>query len=117
MADKVTLQTAARGERPQYFKDPAVDKVLSITLALTGEVSVLHDRLDTLERLLEAKQPVSREAIDGFAPSAAVRAERDAWRDRFLDVVMRSVHQELESLESSRTLGGYSTAIDLVENQ
>ena len=50
------LQKKAKGERPRYFEDPAIDKVLSITLALAGEVAVLRDRVDTIERLSEAGQ-------------------------------------------------------------
>jgi hypothetical protein len=98
MSDPIHLQQKARGDRPQYFEDPAVEKNLSITLALAGEVAVLRDRLDSIERLLEAGQPLSRAAIDGFAPDAGVRAERDAWRERYLETVLRIVHQEREEL-------------------
>ena len=98
MSDPIHLQQKARGDRPQYFEDPAVEKNLSITLALAGEVAVLRDRLDSIERLLEAGQPLSRAAIDGFVPDAGVRAERDAWRERYLENVLRIVHQEREEL-------------------
>ena len=56
MAEKITLQKKARGERPQFFADPAIDKTLAITLALAGEVAVLRDRIDSIERLAEAGQ-------------------------------------------------------------
>jgi ferric-dicitrate binding protein FerR (iron transport regulator) len=111
------LQSVARGERPRYFDDPAIDKVLSIALALAGEVAVMRDRVDTLERLLEAKQVVSRDAIDAYKPPDEVSAQRDAWRDGFLDVVMRSVRQELEALELNADQGRYKSAIDLVEKE
>jgi hypothetical protein len=94
----VTLQIKAKGERPAYFADPAVDKNLSITLALAGEVAVLKDRLDTIERLLEAGQPVSRAAVDDYKPDVKVRAARDAWREQYLANVLRIVHQEREEL-------------------
>ena len=35
MAEHISLQKKARGERPQYFADPAIDKTLAITLART----------------------------------------------------------------------------------
>jgi hypothetical protein len=117
MTDDVRLPTTPRGERPRYFQDPAVDKVLSITMALAGEVAVMHDRLDSLERLLEARQPITRSALESFQPSGEERVARDAWRDRFLDVVMRSVHQELESLKSGRDRSSYAKVIELVENE
>ena len=111
------LQKKAKGERPRYFEDPAIDKVLSITMALAGELAVLRDRVDTIERLAEQGQSISRAAIDGYRPDEAVRAERDAWRDTFLSVVLRSVHQELEELERKVDRQPYETAIDTVEAQ
>ena len=116
MVEPIQLQKKARGERPVYFEDPAVDKVLSITLALAGETAVLHDRLDTIERLLESGTAVTRTAIDSFLPDAAIRAERDAWRDSFLANVLRIVHQEREDLgERAGRRTDYSAAIELVE--
>jgi hypothetical protein len=112
----IELQKKARGERPQYFADPAIDKTLAITLALAGEVAVLRDRLDSIERLLEAGQPLSRSAVDNFQPSAEVRAERDRWRDGFLDNVLRIVHQEREELEKrAAEAENYEAAITAVE--
>lgn len=116
MSDPIELQKKARGERPRYFDDPAIDKTLSITLALAGEVAVLRDRIDSIERLLEAGQAVSRRAVDAYVPDAGVRADRDAWRERYLDTVLRIVHQEREELEKrAAEAQPYSAAIDLVE--
>jgi hypothetical protein len=52
------MAKTAKGKRPVYFEDPQVDKLLAMVIALTGEVSVLRERLDTLERLLETKDIV-----------------------------------------------------------
>jgi hypothetical protein len=110
------LQKKARGQRPEYFADPAIDKVLSITMALAGETAVMRDRLDTLERLLEAGQPVTRAAIEGFVPDEAIRNARDAWRESFLDNVLRIVHQEREELaKRASETRSYDEAIALVE--
>ncbi len=109
------LQQKAKGDRPVYFSDPAIDKVLSITLALAGEVAVLRERLDSLERVLEAGGKVTRAKLDQYAPDAATRAERDAWRENFLDVVLRVVHQEREDLERRAEAQPYEAAVQLVE--
>lgn len=111
------LQKKAKGERPRYFEDPAIDKVLSITMALAGEVAVLRDRIDTIERLGEAGTPLSRAAVDSYQPDEAVRAERDTWRDTFLGVVLRTVHQELEELERKRDQQPYDEALKVVEER
>ncbi|MEM7568748.1 MAG: hypothetical protein AAF337_03035 [Pseudomonadota bacterium] len=116
MSEKIELQKKARGQRPEYFDDPSIDKVLSITLALAGEVAVLRDRQDTIERLLEAGEPITRAAIDSYQPDESVRNERDAWRETFLDVVLRRIHQEREELEQqSEGNKTYAEAIDIVE--
>lgn len=111
------LQKKAKGERPRYFEDPAIDKVLSITLALAGEVAVLRDRIDTIERLGEAGTPITRAAVDSYQPDEHVRTERDAWRETFLGVVLRTVHQELEDLEGKADQQPYDSAIDTVEGR
>lgn len=108
------LQKKARGERPRYFQDPAIEKILSITLALAGEVAVLRDRLDTVERLSAAGEIPSPEAVDGYQPTADVRAERDRWRETYLDVVLRSIHQEREELERKAEQASYDDAIKAV---
>jgi hypothetical protein len=118
MTERVELQKKARGQRPEYFADPAIDKVLSITMALAGETAVLRDRMDTIERLLEANQPVTRAAIDGYVPDETVRTERDAWRETFLDNVLRIVHQEREELaKRAAETRPYEEAINLVEKE
>jgi hypothetical protein len=116
MSDKIRLQQVARGERPRYFDDPAIDKVLSITLALAGEVAVLHDRLDSALRLLESQRVISRPAIESFETTPEIRAERDAWRDKFLEIVLRSIQQELEALQLNQDQPPYAAVIDQVEN-
>lgn len=118
MNDKIELQKKARGQRPEYFEDPSVDKVLSITMALAGEVAVMRDRIDTIERLLETGETVTRTSIDAYQPDASVRDERDAWRETFLDVVLRRIHQEREELaDASQSATTYDEAIEVVENQ
>jgi hypothetical protein len=118
MSEPIELQKKSRGQRPEYFADPAIDKVLSITMALAGETAVMRDRLDTIERLLEAGQPVTRAAIDGYVPDETVRTDRDAWREIFLDNVLRIVHQEREELaKRAAETSPYEEAINLVEKK
>ncbi len=118
MPDRIELQKKAKGQRPQYFEDPAVEKNISITMALAGEVAVLRDRIDAIERMLGAGEKVTSEAIDAFIPTPEVREARDAWRDEFLGNVLRIVHQEREELQ--KAVSGHQTyeeAIQLVENE
>ncbi len=87
--ERIDLPAVARGERPYFFNDPAIDKLLAMFMALVGEVAVLRERHDTIERLLEREGAITRDAIEGYEPTAAVREERDAWRDAYLRQVLR----------------------------
>jgi hypothetical protein len=92
------LPRVAKGRKPQYFADPAVDKLLSITLTLAGELAVTRDRLDALERLLEHRRILSPQDVDAFEPSAAAAKQRDARRAAYLDRILRVVQAELEEM-------------------
>lgn len=92
------LARVAKGKKPQYFADPAVDKLLSITLTLAGELCVTRDRLDALERLLGARGLVAPADVDGYRPDAAAEAAREARRQAFLARVLRVVEAELEAV-------------------
>jgi hypothetical protein len=90
----------AKGKRPQYFDDPAVDRLLSIVMALVGEVSVLRERLDTVERLLEAKGALSRADLESYTPDAGAAFERGASTREYVARILRGIHQDLEALRS-----------------
>lgn len=90
----------AKGKRPAYFDDPTIDRLLSIVMALVGEVSVLRERQDTVERLLEARDAISRADIEAYAPDAAAALERGATTREYIMRVMRGVQQDLEAMQA-----------------
>jgi hypothetical protein len=104
--DKLTAVRRAvadtAGERPAYFDDPDVDRVLAITMAVAGEVAVMGERLDTLERVLADKGVVLSAELEGYEPSDEVVRERLAWHEMFVARILRVVEQELEALKSRR---------------
>lgn len=79
----------AKGKRPVYLDGSQTDQLLSIVLALTGEVSVLRERLDTLERLMESKGVLSQADIEAYQPDETVEQVRSQWRSDYLDRVLR----------------------------
>jgi hypothetical protein len=89
----------AKGKRPHYFEDPAIDRVLSITMALAGEVSVMRERMDTIERLLDARGTISRADIEAYEPDREAGRERGLLTREFIQRVMRAVQQDMEALE------------------
>lgn len=98
------------GKRP-YFFDPAVERVLAITMAAVQELAVARQRLDTLERLLESKGVVRREEIEGFNPPPDEAAERGLWVQEYLTRVLRIVQQEGEAIAANKGGDLYSEEV------
>ncbi len=92
------IARVAKGRKPQYFSDPAIDKLLWITMTLAGELSVARDRLDAVERLLEQKRVLRVADVDGYTPSPEAEQARERRRQQYLARVLRAVQAELEEV-------------------
>ncbi|MGB1876424.1 MAG: hypothetical protein ACPHGY_05795 [Rhodospirillaceae bacterium] len=90
----------SKGKRPYFFDDPAVERVLSITMAVATELAVTRERLDTVERLLEAGEQVTKANIDAYRPDDDASKERQQWHADYIARILRIVHQELEAVEN-----------------
>lgn len=90
----------AKGRRPGYFDDPQQDWMMSMLMALVGEVSVLRERLDTVERLLEERGALDRAAIESYAPDRAAGHERGVMIQQYIARIMRGLQQEVEAMGS-----------------
>lgn len=112
----VKLPKKAKGSRPYFFDDPSSDKMLAMLMGLVGEVSVLADRVDTIERLLRQDGVLKDGQVDSFRPDLEVRAERDARREMLLANVLRIIRQD-EGDPDAGQVGdlAYRAAIDMVE--
>ena len=95
-ASQKRIARVAKGKKPQYFADPAVDKLLSLTLTLASELCVARDRLDALERLLGQRGVVSVAEVDQYEPDAKTAEIRDARRAAFLERVPHAVQADFE---------------------
>jgi hypothetical protein len=89
----------AKGKRPAYFDDPALDRMLSILMAVAAEVSVLRERLDTVERLLEAKGAISRDDIESYVADSDAAFARGLATREYIARILRGVQQDLEALK------------------
>lgn len=98
------------GKRP-YFLDKEVERVLAITMAAVQELAVARERIDTLERLLEAKGIVARSEIEQFQPTADQAAERGLWMQEYLVRVLRIVQQESEAIAAAQSGDLYSEEV------
>ena len=81
----------AKGKRPVYLEEINNDKLLAIIMALAGEVSVLRERLDTIEKLVVAKGIISSEDIENYQPDAEVNEAREQWRADYINRILRVI--------------------------
>ncbi len=90
----------AKGKRPDFFDNPALDRLYSAVFALAAEVSALRERQDTIERLLDAKGTLSRDDIENYVPDRAAGEERGLATQAYLARIMRGFQQEVEAMEA-----------------
>ena len=88
-ADAVVLPRVTKGKRPYFFDDPNIDQMMTFFLELMTEVSVIRERLDTVEHLLDTKTSITRADIENYRPDAEAEAKCVAWRDGYVKRVLR----------------------------
>ncbi len=93
------LARVAKGRKPRYFSDPATDKLLSMVLALTQELSVARDRIDTLERLLDRAGLLAAETVEAYLPTPVEAAARADTRAAMLRRIFRAVEKDAQDLD------------------
>lgn len=102
----------AKGRRPYFHDDPAVDKVLAIAMALAAELSVTRERLDTVERILAAKGVMGQAEIDAWRPDDDAKNARASLRNDYVRRVLRIIQQELDELEQMKAEDEYQRIIN-----
>lgn len=90
----------AKGKRPEFFDEPALDRLYSTVFALAAEVSALRERQDTIERLLDANGVLRREDIESFVPDREAGDERGLATRAYIARIMRGFQQEVEALDT-----------------
>ena len=83
----VTLPRLSKGTRPEFYDDPAIDQLFAIVTALTAELSVAFDRLDTLERVLVEARTLPHGAVEAYVGDADATAQRASKRAELLQRV------------------------------
>jgi hypothetical protein len=105
------MSAKAKGKRPQFADDPQIDRLLAMVTALAGEVAVLRERQDTLERLLHSAGALNVTAIEAYEPDETVLADRERWRAAFLDRVLWIVRAGLDEDAAGETAESYSDVV------
>jgi hypothetical protein len=96
-ADKVWIPKG----RPHPFHDgPTKDQLMAMVMALTVEVSVLRERLDTQERVSKAKGGFTTADVEGYNTDDDALKERGLLRNRIMHKVFRVLRADSARLEA-----------------
>ncbi len=115
-SDTVSLKRKAKGKRPFYFSDSDVDKLLTMVMALAGELSVTRDRLDTVERIAASKNLFSEEDIETFELDSDALEARAARHQILFREITRVISSEIEELDRESS-SNYDQVIEMVESE
>ena len=104
------MRRDARGKRPQFYADPAMDQAMSMILVLAEEFSVLRDRLDTVERV--ASDNGLAAAIEAYQPPQSVLEAREAGRQAFLTRLYYLARKDAAEAAEADTADRFTAALD-----
>lgn len=96
--DIVMAGDKSKGGRPYFFNSAETERVMNIAMSIATEVAVVYERMDTIERLLEAKGILKQSETEGFVPTEEQAAERQLWHARYAARILRIVQQELDAV-------------------
>ncbi len=102
----------ARGHQPQFHGDKAVDDLLAMIAALAGEVAVLRERLDTHERLAQARGVFTSREVESFEPDPDASEARAKLRREIVENTFRVLRGDA----SPRGVDSYSAVVDKIES-
>ena len=111
------LERNARGKRPQFYATPGLDEAMSMIMVLANELSVVRDRLDTVEKVAAAKGLVLDAEIEAFAPDQATLEARELRRQDFLARLFYLARKQAAELQTDDSAERYTATLeDIAEN-
>ncbi|MEH6548846.1 MAG: hypothetical protein V7711_06210 [Pseudomonadales bacterium] len=96
---KVKLARVARGKRPAYLDDRAIDNLYAIVVTMMQENVVLRDRLDTLELLLERQGVVLQQQIETFVPDKEAADSREQRNRSYIEKLFRCLQDDRQQFD------------------
>ena len=94
MAGK-TDHPLAEPRRPVPGIDPAIARLSEMLLAVLSELTVVRERLDTVERLIARNGLFDQAAVEAFVPTPDEDAARTAIRKRQIQKAMRPLKDDI----------------------
>ena len=106
------LQRNARGKRPRFYDTPGMDEAMSMIMVLANELSVVRDRLDTVEKVAAAKGVMLDAEIEAYQPDQQTLEARELRRQDFLARLFYVARKEAAELATHDTAERFTKALD-----
>jgi len=100
-SERKALPRTIRGGRQVFFEDPAVDKLVAMVLALSGEVWVLRERLAAVEGVAAAAGAFSGRDVERYEFSPAEAEQLGHLRREFIANLFRVLEEQVESARAT----------------
>lgn len=102
----------AKGKRPQFYDAPGMDQAMSMILVLANEISVLHDRLDSVERYAKTTGLDLAAGVETLVLDQEALEAREAWRQDFLDRIFYLMRKEAREAAEADTKERFNRTIE-----
>lgn len=110
----MTMKREAKGKRPSFYEDPALDQMMSMIMVLAGEVSVLADEIDSTQRVLKAHGIDAATEIAKLEFDDEALEVRETRRQAMLDRLFYLVRKEAAESGANETRENYLATIDSI---
>jgi hypothetical protein len=112
MNDTQKMNRSAKGKRPHFYYTPALDQMMSMIMVLAGELSVLADHIDSIERVAAENGLDLRTGIASLTLDQSALEERESRRQAMLERLFYLMRKEAAEAEAVETSDGYVAVID-----
>lgn len=102
----------AKGKRPSFYATPGLDEAMSMILVLASEVAVIHDRMDSVERVAKARGLDLAQEIDALVLDQGALEAREAWRQDFLSRLYYVLRKQAAEAAEGESEAAYRATID-----
>lgn len=109
--DRPHVVKDARGKRPAFYEAPGMDQAMSMIMVLANEISVLHDRLDSTERVAKAQGMDLTAGIETLVLDQDALEAREAWRQDFLERLFYLMRKDAREAAEADTAQRYAETI------
>jgi hypothetical protein len=101
----------AKGKRPVFYDTPGLDAAMSMIMVLANEISVIHDRLDSAERVAKESGIDLAAGIEKLVLDQSALESREAWRQDFLERMFYLVRKDANEAAQKDSTERYHEAI------